>query len=197
MVTLTMRHSGDVAADVRRIARAWHRWCAWMRATIGHAPPYMRVREVTQGRSRDGHVHYHVIIALPFISWARARASWARAVAQDDAQVDFGRASTAASAARYVAKYVAKGSLTDAWDPHLAARVVDATYGTRTWTVARAVSVALRGAHEPHHCPACGASATAVRGAPTVEEYLAALAARAASLAHQQLEHQHLELQRP
>jgi len=190
MVTLTMRHSGDVAADVRRIARAWHRWCAWLRATIGNAPPYLRVREVTPGAKRDGHVHYHVIVALPWVSWARARAAWARALAQEDAQVDFGRASSVRSAAAYVAKYVAKGSLHDGWDPALAARVVDATYGTRTWTVARAVSIALRGARETYHCPACGAACAHVRGAPTVEEYLAALSARAASLEHQQLEQQ-------
>ena len=180
MVTLTMRHSGDIAADVRRIARAFHRWSSWMRATVGHAPPYMRVREVTPGRARDGHVHYHVIVALPYVSWARARASWARAVGQDDAHVDFGRTSTVAQASAYVAKYVAKGSLHDGWPVHLAASVVDATYGTRTWTVARAVGAALKVSRETYWCRECGAACDRVRGEPTVESYLAALARRAA-----------------
>jgi hypothetical protein len=175
-----MRHGGDVAADVRRIARAFHRWSAWMRAVIGHAPPYMRVREVTPGRARDGHVHYHVVVALPWVDWSRARASWARSVGQDDAQVDFGRASTVAAAAKYVAKYVAKVSLSDAWPVHLAAKVVDATYGTRTWTVARAVGAALKVSRETCWCRECGAACERVRGEPTVEAYLAALARRAA-----------------
>jgi hypothetical protein len=179
-VTLTMRHSGDIASDVRRIARAFHRWASWLRATVGHAPPYMRVREVTPGRARDGHVHYHVVIAIPYVSWARARASWARAVGQDDANVDFGRSSSVTEAAKYVAKYVAKGSLHDGWPVHLAAQVVDATYGTRTWTTARAVGAALHVSRETYWCRSCGAACDRVRGEPTVEAYLAALARRAA-----------------
>jgi hypothetical protein len=180
MVTLTMRHSGDIARDVRRIARAFHRWSAWLRSVLGHVPPYMRVREVTPGRTRDGHVHYHVIVALPYVSWSRARASWARAVGQEDAQVDFGRTSTVDACAKYVAKYVAKASLHGGWSVHLAAAVVDATYGTRTWTTARAVGAALHVSRETYHCRECGASCERVRGEPTVEAYLAALARRAA-----------------
>jgi hypothetical protein len=182
MVTLTLAHSGDVHADVRRGTRAWDRWRAWLRSVIGSAPQYLRVREVTPGTDRAGHVHWHVIMAMPWVDWSRARAAWARAVHQSDAQVDFGRSSSADAAARYVAKYVAKGSVDDAWDPWLAARTIDATYMRRAWTTSRAVGrvVAAACARPSDPCRACGADVGYVRGRPTDAEYRAMLARSAA-----------------
>jgi hypothetical protein len=178
MVTLTLRHSGDIAADVRRGTRAWDRWRAWLRSTIGASPHYIRVREVTPGTDRAGHVHWHVVMAMPWVDWSRARAAWARAVHQSDAQVDFGRASSADAAARYVAKYVSKGSVDYTWDPWLAARAIDAVYGTRAWTTSRAIGRAVAAAcNRPSDpCRACGADVAYVRGRPTDAEYRAMLA---------------------
>jgi hypothetical protein len=178
MVTLTLRHSGDVHADVMRGTRAWDRWRAWLRATIGSSPHYVRVREVTPGQDRAGHVHWHVVMAMPYVSWSRARAAWSRAVNQTDAQVDFGRASSVESAARYVAKYVAKGSVDGTWDPWLAARVIDATYMRRAWTTSRAIGrVVAAACNRPADpCRACGADVAYVRGSPTDAEYRAMLA---------------------
>ena len=182
MVTLTLRHTGDVHADVRRGTRAWDRWRAWLRSVLGTAPQYIRVREITPGQDRAGHVHWHVVMAMPWVDWSRARSAWSRAVRQADAQVDFGRASSVESAARYVAKYVAKGSVDDTWDPWLAARVIDATYMTRAWTTSRAVGRAVAAAcnRPADPCRACGADVAYVRGRPTDAEYRAMLARSAA-----------------
>jgi len=182
MVTLTLAHSGDIHADVRRGTRAWDRWRAWLRSTIGTSPHYLRVREITPGQDRAGHVHWHVVMAMPWVDWSRARSSWARAVHQADAQVDFGRASSPTAAARYVAKYVAKGSVGDAWDPWLAARVIDAVYMRRAWTTSRAIGrVVAAACNRPSDpCRACGADVAYVRGRPTDAEYRAMLARSAA-----------------
>jgi hypothetical protein len=182
MVTLTLRHSGDIAADVRRGTRAWDRWRAWLRSVVGSAPQYIRVREITPGNDRSGHVHWHVVMAMPWVDWSRARAAWARAVHQSDAQVDFGRASSVDASARYVAKYVAKWSVDDTWDPWLASRVIDATYMRRAWTTSRAVGRAVAAAcsRTSDPCRACGADVGYVRGRPTDAEYRAMLARSAA-----------------
>lgn len=178
MVTLTVRHSGSVSADVRRLARAWARWRAWVRARAGAAPAYVRVVEVTPGADGAGHAHYHVVIAMPYVDFAAARAAWARAVGQDDAQVDFGRAS-AASAAGYIAKYAAKGAMSrGAWSPELAARIIDALYGRRKVVFSRRIGGVER---ETCACGHCGEVPMHVPGRPTPAEYHAACAARAAA----------------
>jgi hypothetical protein len=178
MVTLTVRHSGSVAEDLRRLARAWARWRAWVRARAGAAPAYVRVVEVTPGADGAGHAHYHVIIALPFVNFGDARAAWARAVGQDDAQVDFGRAS-AVKAASYVAKYAAKGAMARGeWAPELAARVIDALYQRRKVVFSRGIGTVSR---ETCACEKCGEVPMHVPGRPTPAEYHAACAARAAA----------------
>lgn len=183
MMTLTLRHSGDLTADLARIRRGWDRMRAWMRAELGRMPPFAFVVEVTPGRDQLGHVHAHVAILLPWVSWGRIRAAWAGHVGQDDASVDFNAGGKRGAkgrnarrnpvdAARYLAKYVGKPA--KSLPVELQSDWLDACYQRRDVTCSRGLLAAL----PPQPCPTCGHTCTAARGGGAWHEWAAVMAAQ-------------------
>ena len=161
MVTLTLAHQGSMEERCDRLMRAWARHRAWLdRRFNGRRKPrqplrYWAVAECTEGRDGQGHPHLHVVMLAPRYDWTAAREAWARHADGHASPAGYWvsrskRTSSAASVARYVAKYVGKGSagLSD----RVAAQWWTARYGRRIVT-------AMRGAWLPPpdpHCPVCG-----------------------------------------
>lgn len=150
MVTGTVRHSGDVAADLQRLKAAWRALYRWTHKRIGQFD-YCQVHEVTQGRDGRGHVHFHAVVLWPWIDWHDVRAAWKRAIGDDGAELDMKAcAKGVGGAAEYVTKYVSKGNQVTEMNAQLAARVVAAYYNKRT------VTASLGFWHRPSkNCSAC------------------------------------------
>jgi len=106
LITLTIRHSGDLEKDRDAIRKAWPRFRAWLHHRTG-APPYVMVWECTEGTEKDGHVHAHLISLWPFISYDDCIAEW-KALTRGDGSIHFERKSVS-DGAKYAAKYVTKG----------------------------------------------------------------------------------------
>lgn len=151
LVTLTVRHSGDVAADRERIVQAWRKTRQWLHKGIG-AFPFAMTWEVTPGRDGLGHVHAHAIALWPYFDWAALAAQWKRAIGDSAATIDIRSADKGAGgAAEYVAKYVSKGFNPGEYRPILAADVCAAFYGKRL------VTTSLRWWYRPpRECRCCG-----------------------------------------
>lgn len=180
LVTLTLRHSGDLTADLTRLRRGWDRMRSWLRAELGRVPPFALVIETTPGRDGAGHVHAHACILLPWVAWGRMRAAWARHVGQDDAQVDFSAAARRGTgrlrpdaAARYVAKYVGKPAKTLETD--LLSAWLDASYQRRSVTCSRG----LLARTVPAPCAECGGACSRERGGGPWHAWTAVLVAQA------------------
>lgn len=157
MVTLTVRHSGDVSADRERIARGWRRLRSWLHEKQG-SNAFILVWEITRGADEAGHVHAHVLIPLVWLDYAELRAAWARATDGHGERINvsqgkYGRGG-AGGAAAYVAKYASKGSIALRESPGVAAKWYAATYAKR-WS-----STSLRWwlVEPAKHCACCGAS---------------------------------------
>ena len=177
MMTLTLAHSGDLGADLARLRSGWNRLRAWLRAELGAAPVFAFVVEVTEGRDKLGHVHAHVAILLPWLSWARVREAWARHIGQEDASIDFNQGPKRGNArkgpdgaAKYLAKYVGKPAKNLSID--LQSRWLDACYQRRDVTCSRG----LLAKTVPAPCSACGGSCTPSRGGGAWHEWTAELA---------------------
>jgi len=92
-LTLTYPDSGNVAADVARMYEAWPAFIRRVRAyverrlgvspKIARALPFLRVLEITPGRSEQGHAHIHVWMLAPFISHVLLRSWWGRSLDPD------------------------------------------------------------------------------------------------------------------
>ncbi len=143
LLTLTIRDSGDLARDEGILKAAWHDWRAWLRGRLGRSWPYELRVEVTPGTGGLGHVHLHAIGLLPWVSWEDANAAWRRAVSRKGGHsTQWDISATRASvdgmrrAARYLAKYSAKGEDLRHL-PTLAASWRVAHYGRRTTTASR------------------------------------------------------------
>lgn len=135
LLTLTIRHSGDVARDRAELAAGWQRlrkalwrrWGAWN---------YVGVWEVTPGNDGLGHVHAHVACVWPWRDWGEVSALW-RQCCPDSTRISFvagrrdGRESTPKSVANYLGKYLAKGAQAADFTPQLLSRVLAGTYNTR------------------------------------------------------------------
>lgn len=141
MVTLTVRHTGDLLADRRTIQRGWECLRKWFHKRIG-AFDYALTWEVTPGEDGLGHVHAHAVALLPFFPYKKATAEWLRATGspganfaapktKDGKRLTGSRA--AARAAEYIAKYASKGVAIDGdgFTPELAANVLDSAWGRR------------------------------------------------------------------
>lgn len=185
LLTLTVRHTGDLRRDRDRIQRAWHRHRAWLRSCAGVRPAYWSVWEVTPGRDGRGHVHLHVILLAPWYDYARAHAAWCAHADGESQRYDARAVRTrdAARAVSYLAGYLSAGAKDAAWraaDPALRAAWWAASYGRR-------VVSAHRGAWSPRTpapCPCCGVAVMWVappRG--TERDPAAAMAAVSAALA--------------
>lgn len=110
LVTLTMRHSGDVTADRKLFSKAWHRWRAWYRETYGVNLAYAWTPEYTPGTDGKGHVHLHVVTMLPWVDLDAFRASWTRATGGQGTRIHVSAKTRGVrAAAKYVAKYATKG----------------------------------------------------------------------------------------
>ena len=162
MLTFTVRHSGDVRADVQALSKAWARWRAsWAAYAAGRGFArkgfaYLRTLEVTAGTRKDGHAHWHVLAWLP--QWCPYKAMhrwWRKALRHESGReadespgyLRVDRVKSASRAMVYVSKvaqYVSKG-LTglEAMTPQVGAQVVDGLYGRR-WFVTSAGFLAPR-----------------------------------------------------
>lgn len=136
LLTLTLRHSGDVAADRAALASGWRRLYKRMNAEYGRYP-YIGVWEYTAGRDGLGHVHAHVAVVWPWRDWGEIREWWLAACPESE-RITFvarrrdGKASDARSVSNYLAKYMAKGVELCEMTPQLRADIVAAAYNQRS-----------------------------------------------------------------
>lgn len=153
MLTLTLRHSGDLGVDFRALQCAWVRLRAWFAKRGFRGLDFARVLQVTP--SDGGHVHYHVVAGLPPVCYRWLGDAWRAATGDADGQqvdVQRGRGRDPSSAAAYVASYATKGGELDAG---LRARWIVATYGRRVISTSRG----LLGPVPRAPCPECEAPA--------------------------------------
>lgn len=139
LMTMTVRHSGDVEADRDAIERGWRRFYKRLHKR-GLDAPYCGAWEATSGRDGLGHVHLHVAIVWPFVEWKGPkglRALWLASCPESN-HIDLaarrrdGLASTGKSAASYIAKYLSKGVSVDRMGVDLSADVVASAYNRRS-----------------------------------------------------------------
>lgn len=116
LVTLTVKHSGSLAADRHTITRGWQRLRAWLwHLDEGRALPFVLAWELTPGRDGLGHVHAHVAAIWPWRDLRAIDAEWQRVTHGAGVTVDVtqGRKGTRragpVAAARYVSTYVEAG----------------------------------------------------------------------------------------
>lgn len=135
LITLTLRHSGDVALDRERLSEGWRKFTKAFWKTYGKFP-YVGVWEVTPGDDGAGHMHMHVAVVWPWRNWSDVRGMWLDACPESE-RISFvarrrdGRQSDPKSAANYLGKYLSKGLQTDEFSAELRTRVVAGTYNTR------------------------------------------------------------------
>lgn len=132
LLTLTVRHSGDLAVDREALASGWRRFYKRMNRWIG-VYPYAGVWEVTP--SDDGHLHAHVAVVWPWLKWKDVRALWLESCPESErinmvAKRRDGKASTPSSVANYLGKYLSKG--VGDFSPRLNAEVSAAMYNKRS-----------------------------------------------------------------
>jgi hypothetical protein len=149
-VTFTMRARPTMEETARALQRGFERWRAWLASAGLRDVRYARVAELGDGQ-RGGHVHFHVLMWLPFVSYKRAGKAWVRATggAAEAQGVDFKRVRGAADrrdkAALYASKaagmYAAKAAGPDATDASAdvlrAADWYGAMYARRLYTASR------------------------------------------------------------
>jgi hypothetical protein len=134
LITLTVRHSGDLVADRRTIITGWRRLRQWLWARTG-AVPYALAWEVTPGDDLKGHLHAHVAALLPFVDYETVRNAWLRATDGNSQRINIASARKGpGGAAAYLSKYVSKGVEVEGMPPVLAASVIAANYGKRLYT---------------------------------------------------------------
>jgi hypothetical protein len=149
MLTLTLKDTGDIAADRANLEAGWRRFYRRYLDVFG-AFEYVATHEITPGRARIGHPHMHVVALWPFRCWKMLRRWWLNACPQS-ARIYFKGSTNVKRASAYISKYVAKGVETSDWSPELRARALHAYYGTRWFSTSegffsRWVTI----------CPCCG-----------------------------------------
>lgn len=169
MLTLTVRHTGNLLEERKTIQRGWERLRAWLhrrlRAASGRGQfDYALTWETTPGTDGLGHGHAHVVALLPFVPFDELRDEWVRATrgastgihcaAPKDKEGRRLRGDRAAArAAEYLAKYASKGTCElGAFTPELAADVLDAAWGRRVCST----SYGFWLPKPPCKCKACG-----------------------------------------
>lgn len=136
LLTLTQRHSGNLSTDQTALAEGWRKLYKRMHEEHGQFP-YAGVWEVTKGDDGQGHVHLHIACVWRYRDWKRIRLQWMRACPSSQ-RVTFvakrrdRKASSPSSVAKYLGKYLAKGSDTASFTPTLRAEVSAAFYNQRS-----------------------------------------------------------------
>ncbi len=130
LVTLTLAHSGDVAADRAALALGWRRFYKRMFRFGYEKFPYVGVWECTPGLDGKGHVHMHIAAVWQYRDWGLLSDLW-RDSCPTSTRINFIASHTVRSAAKYVSKYMSKGVQTSEFTPALRARVLHASYNTR------------------------------------------------------------------
>jgi hypothetical protein len=157
-LTVTLDEKTDIAQRSRIIRKAWKNFRASWHAAYGFAFKFLRFEEITAGKSRQGHLHWHVLAFLPKITVFHKKAQlqrfWRKACMR--ARQDLGitnvdqsqncdvspprNTSGGAGIASYAGKiyrYISKenehlGDLS----PEVCAEYLDATYGLRIFAAA-------------------------------------------------------------
>jgi hypothetical protein len=162
-VRLSVRHSGDVAADRATIERGWRRLRSWLCRRLGRdypgyatdkgtcSFPYQLMWEATAGSDGLGHVHAHVIVMWPWLDWADLHTAWVRATNGDSNHIDVQKVRGGVRAvADYAAKYASKGVKVQTMSGDLAGRVLASFWSKRVVSACRRFW--NRG---PCRCPEC------------------------------------------
>lgn len=159
LLTLTVRHSGSVAADRYTIRKGWERLRAWLYQRDGRALPFVLVWELTPGTDELGHVHAHVVAVWPWRDLRELDAEWQRATRGAGTTVDVSgvgklrRGGHAPQhAASYAASYVGKGGIDANCSDTLHAEWLRMhANGARAYTSSRGVLTAI----PPESSPCC------------------------------------------
>lgn len=139
LITISVRHTGDIAADRKALARGWRRFYKAYHRRWG-AFPYVGTHEITPGRDKLGHPHAHIVALWPHRRWGPNApgprdeddlATLWRAACPESTRINFEASRSVKGAARYVSKYISKGVQGAEFAPELRTRVVCGTYGTR------------------------------------------------------------------
>ncbi|HLF23149.1 MAG TPA: hypothetical protein VI565_04435, partial [Burkholderiales bacterium] len=187
LVTLTVRHSGDIARDRDRILRGWQNVRKRYHEEWGRFPSVL-VWEVTPGDDGLGHVHAHVACVWPHRDWKKIRRWWMAGTHDGKAPTDTNatarinfscgfrfknqprntkqQPTTARTMARYLAKYISKGADSSAFSSELTAMVSAAFYNQRSIVTSHRFWLP-----RDLKCPCCGLVKTRARG--LVEEWFA------------------------
>ena len=129
MVTLTVRHTGDLSADRETIELGWQRLRAWIQDKFKRSFPYALVYEFTAGRDSLGHVHAHVAWLLPHVRWDKVSAAWRKGTDGKSSHLNFQGEKPEGDCAHYLAKYISKG--VDGLNPEKAAAWMRNSYNRR------------------------------------------------------------------
>lgn len=136
LLTLTTRHSGDIAADREAIAKGWRQMYKMLHRRGWGKFPYVGVWEVTPGHDGKGHVHAHVAVLWPFRDWGVVRKLWLKACPTSEritfvASRQDKKPSSPRSVGNYLSKYLSKGVQTAEFSTQLRADVAAASYQAR------------------------------------------------------------------
>jgi len=165
LVTITARHSGDLATDRKHLTEGWRAFYKSMHAEWGKFP-YVGFWEITAGRCKscsgyterkanskrkicqcadpkpEGHLHCHIVAVWQFRDYERVKSMW-RAATKDASYINIagkrrdGKPTSASSAARYLSKYVSKGVQGEGFTPDLRANVSAAMYNAHGFMTSR------------------------------------------------------------
>ena len=137
LVTPTVRHSGDPAADWAKLQEGWRVFRRWLARHLGASPDYVRLWEATGGDDNRGHVHAHLVVYARRIDYAAAVAAWRRAMHDAGAVIDFRVVKNPKQAVRYVSKYVSKGVDLASMSAETGGKLEAAAYGRRMVSTSR------------------------------------------------------------
>jgi hypothetical protein len=153
LLTLTGPHSGDVERDRVVLAAAWRKFYKHANRE-GWFTTFAKAHETTSGTKGEGHVHLHVAIIASWLPYEQLHEAWRRALPGArvlNVQAPNRGRSQSGSAAKYLAKYVSKGTNLTDFDGETAARLLLAERGRRKVTTSKAFYVP-----PPSVCRDCG-----------------------------------------